>query len=241
MRDRFLKDCLVEGRAEADNRRRSLRRKSLAAALLFEAAIVFGLVLGPLLSAGSPPSKFVVLEHGIYPLQPVERVVRNTPIRPTIPVPNYSPTRIVALTVQPIPEVGVPVLDSPNLAAPYRDPAFTGGFGDSASSIVPPKPPPAVVRVIRRSEGAQESQLVTRVIPAYPQIARVARIAGTVELIVLVGRDGGVLSVQVLNGSPLLAAAAKEAVEKWRYRPAILDGQAVEVQSRVTVNFVLDE
>lgn len=242
MRDRFLKDCLVEGRAEADNRRRSLRRKSLAAALLFEAAIVFGLVLGPLLSAGSPPPKFVVIEHGVYPVQPVERVVRNAQIRPTIPVPNYSPTRIVALTVQPIPEVGVPVLGSPNVAAPYGDPAFTGGFGDSASSIVPPKPtPPSVVRVIRRSEGAQESQLITRVIPAYPQIARVARIAGTVELIVLVGRDGGVLSVQVLNGSPLLAAAAKEAVEKWRYRPAILDGQAVEVQSRVTVNFVLDE
>lgn len=49
------------------------------------------------------------------------------------------------------------------------------------------------------------------------------------------------LSVQVLSGGPLLAAAAKQAVEKWRYRPATLDGQAVEVESRVTVNFVLDE
>lgn len=58
---------------------------------------------------------------------------------------------------------------------------------------------------------------------------------------VLVGRDGNVISVQVLNGSPLLAAAAAQAVAKWRYRPAILDGQLVEVESRVTVNFILDE
>lgn len=97
------------------------------------------------------------------------------------------------------------------------------------------------MRVIRRSEGVQESQLITRMIPIYPQIARAARIAGAVELMVLVGRDGKVLSVKVLSGSPLLAPAAKQAVEQWRYRPAILDGQAVEVESHVTVNFVLDE
>ena len=87
----------------------------------------------------------------------------------------------------------------------------------------------------------QESQLISRVIPAYPQIARVARVSGTVELMVLVGRDGRVLSVEVLSGNSLLAAAAKQAVEQWRYHPAILDGQAVEVEARVTGRFVLDE
>lgn len=57
----------------------------------------------------------------------------------------------------------------------------------------------------------------------------------------MVGLDGRVLSVQVLSGSPLLATAAKQAVEQWHYRPAILDGHAVEVEARVTVNFVLDD
>lgn len=241
MRDAFLKDCLVDGAAETKSRRRSTRQKTIAAALLIEAAIVSGLVLWPLLSSGSPPPKFVVLEHGIYPLQPVERVVRSTQSRPTIRMPNFFPTRIVAQAVQPIRDVGVPVVGPPNVAAPSGDMPSIGDFSGGSPSIAPPKPAAPVVRVIRRSEGAQESQLVTRVIPVYPQIARVARIAGTVELMVLVGRDGSVLSVQVLSGSPLLAAAAKEAVEKWRYRPAILDGQAVEVESRVTVNFVLDE
>lgn len=68
----------------------------------------------------------------------------------------------------------------------------------------------------------------------------VARISGVVELLVLVGRDGGVLSVEVLSGNPLLAGAAKHAVQQWRYRPAVLDGQAVEVEAHVTVNFVLN-
>lgn len=72
-------------------------------------------------------------------------------------------------------------------------------------------------------------------------MARIARVSGTVELLVLVGRDGRVESVQVLSGSPLLASSAKAAVEQWRYRPTILDGQAVEVETRVTVHFVLDE
>lgn len=241
MRDAFLKDCLVEGAAEARGRGRSSRRKTLAAALLFEAMVVFCLVLWPLLSSGSPPPKFVVFEHSLYPSQPIQRATRSTQSRAIIRVPDYSPTRIVAQVVQPIRDVGVPTIGPPSVAASAGDAAFIGDFGDGSPRIVPPRPEPPVVRVIRRSEGVQESQLITRVIPVYPQMARAARIAGTVELMVLVGRDGNVLSVQVLSGSPLLTAAAKQAVEKWRYRPAILDGEAVEVESRVTVNFVLDE
>lgn len=67
-----------------------------------------------------------------------------------------------------------------------------------------------------------------------------ARITGTVELLALVRREG-VLSVRVLSGNPLLAAPAKQAVEQWRYRPATLDGQPVEVEARVTLNFVMDQ
>lgn len=241
MRDTFLKDCLVEGTAEARSRGRSARQETLVAALLFEAAIIFGLVLWPLLSAGSPPPKFVVLEHSLYPSEPIQRATRSTQSRAMIRVPDYFPTRIVVQSMQPIRDVGVPVIGPPSLVASAGDTAFIGDLGNGSPHIVAPRPEAPTVRVIRRSEGVQESQLITRVVPVYPQIARVARIAGTVELMVLVGRDGSVLSVQVLSGSPLLAAAARQAVEKWRYRPAILDGQAVEVESRVTVNFVLDK
>ena len=97
------------------------------------------------------------------------------------------------------------------------------------------------MRIIRRSEEFQEGQLVKRIIPQYPPIARLARISGTVELLVLIGQDGRVKSAEVLSGNPMLAASAKAGVEQWRYRPAILDGHAVEVETRVTVHFVLNE
>ena len=240
MRDAFLTDCLVEGAAEAKNRRRSTRRKALLAALLFEGAIVFGLVLWPLLSSGSPPPNFIVLEHNLYSLQPIRQATQSVQSQSRIRVPNYSPTHIVRQAV-PMRDVSVPIIGAPSSTLPDGDTVFGVGLTAGPPPIAPPKTASPAVRVIRRSEGAQESQLINRVLPLYPQIARLARITGTVELMVHVGRDGNVLSVQVLSGSPLLAGAAKQAVEKWRYRPAILDGQAVEVESRVTVNFVLDE
>lgn len=115
------------------------------------------------------------------------------------------------------------------------------GFGSTPVPVAPAEPSVPEVRVVRRSEPFEEGQLTRRVLPLYPPIARIAGISGTVELLVLVGRDGCVKSVQVLNGNPLLAPAAKGGVEQWRYRPAILDGQPVEVETRVTVRFVLNE
>jgi TonB family protein len=113
-----------------------------------------------------------------------------------------------------------------------------GDFGSSPARIERPLAP---VRVIQRSEKFEEGQLIQRVVPQYPQIARIARISGTVELLVLIGQDGRVKSIEVLSGNPMLAASAKAGVEQWRYRPAILDGHAVDVETRVTVHFVLNE
>ncbi len=243
--DAFLDGCLVEGEAGVQRRRRWTRQRALAAALLFEAAIIAGLALWPLLTPATQLPELVVLT----PVPFGGEIPRPAPVRPspphsrrsgTIITPDFSRPRASASAMHAtsaqddapptIGTSGLPML-----------PGLPGGFGNGAGSALPPKPAPPAVRVIRRSESVQESQLISQVIPTYPQIARVARISGTVELLVLVGRDGRVLSVEVLSGSPLLAAAAKQAVEQWRYRPAILNGQAVEVEARVTVNFVLDE
>ena len=83
--------------------------------------------------------------------------------------------------------------------------------------------------------------LIHRIEPQYPAIAKIARVSGTVELRAIIGRDGSVSSIEVLSGNPLLARAAVEAVRQWRYRPTILDGEAVEVETRITVNFVLGQ
>ena len=82
-----------------------------------------------------------------------------------------------------------------------------------------------------------EAQLVNRVEPVYPHVAVLTGIQGEVKLHAIIARDGRVVSLNVISGHPVLARAAEEAVSQWRYRPYYLNGQAVEVETFITVNF----
>jgi protein TonB len=84
-----------------------------------------------------------------------------------------------------------------------------------------------------------EGNLIRRVQPTYPVPAKAAGIQGTVLLKAIIGRDGKIEKVQVLTGHPLLVKAAVDAVSQWLYRPYLLNDQAVEVETEVTVNFIL--
>jgi protein TonB len=81
--------------------------------------------------------------------------------------------------------------------------------------------------------------LKRKVTPEYPKEARDQRIQGTVQLHIIVGKDGKVLQAEVISGHPVFARAALEAVRKWEYKPVLLNGQAVEVDSTVDVVFSL--
>lgn len=82
-------------------------------------------------------------------------------------------------------------------------------------------------------------QLLQRVPPTYPPLARSTRIQGSVVLDVVIGTDGSVNSATVVSGHPLLVQSAVDAVKQWKYKPYVLDGRAVEVESRITVQFAL--
>jgi protein TonB len=84
-----------------------------------------------------------------------------------------------------------------------------------------------------------EGNLIHRVQPDYPSLARQARIQGVVVLRAVISREGRIENLQVLSGHPMLVPAAMEAVRQWRYRPYVLNDQPVEVETQVTVNFVL--
>ncbi len=92
---------------------------------------------------------------------------------------------------------------------------------------------------IRVGAGVQAANLISKPEPAYPPLARQARIQGSVRFRVGIGRDGGVIAIEVVSGHPLLIPAAVEAVRQYRYRPTLLNGQPVEVSSEVDVNFSL--
>jgi protein TonB len=102
----------------------------------------------------------------------------------------------------------------------------------------PPAPTPKRVRVPAR---IAEANLVYDVSPKYPPEAGQARIEGTVVLLAMIGKDGTVEDVRVESGLPVLAQAAIEAVRQWRYRPYLLNGEPVEINSQITINFTLSK
>lgn len=83
--------------------------------------------------------------------------------------------------------------------------------------------------------------ILSRLDPVYPAIAKAARIEGTVVLRAIISRDGSIQNLQVVSGPPLLAPAAVDAVRQWRYRPYLLNGEPVEVETTVQVIFQISQ
>ena len=94
---------------------------------------------------------------------------------------------------------------------------------------------------IRVGGNAQAANLIQKVIPPYPAESKANRVQGTVRFTVIIGKDGTVKSVALVSGDPVLAQAAKDAVQKWVYRPTLLNGDPVEVMTQVDVNFTLSQ
>jgi periplasmic protein TonB len=112
------------------------------------------------------------------------------------------------------------------------------GLLPTTATVVMPAPPKPIVSVIRISH-MDVGSLLHRVEPAYPPLARAAHIQGTVMMSALIGKNGAIENLRVLSGHPMLTTAAIEAVRQWRYRPYILNGEPVEVETQITVNFSL--
>jgi len=115
--------------------------------------------------------------------------------------------------------------------------AMNGVIGSiiSTNSAVPTIKP----QRIRVSSGVTQGLVIHKVDPVYPQIAKTARVQGTVILAAVIGKDGTIQNLHVVSGHPLLTNAAMEAVKQWRYRPYILNGDPVEVDTQVEVHFTL--
>ena len=112
---------------------------------------------------------------------------------------------------------------------------FIGG-----TRVVMPTPPTLSVRTFRTSKML-EGSLINRVRPEYPSQAKIARIQGAVVLSAIISKAGEIENLHVVSGHPMLVRAAIEAVSRWRYRPYILNGEPVEVETQIMVNFTLGE
>ncbi len=111
-------------------------------------------------------------------------------------------------------------------------------IGNSVDVAPPPPPPAAPAHPLKVSHWA-EGNIIYRVQPSYPPIARQARVQGTVELRAIISKAGTIENLVVVSGHPMLVKSAIEAVRQWRYRPYLLNNEPIEVETEITVNFVL--
>jgi protein TonB len=111
-----------------------------------------------------------------------------------------------------------------------------GGIISSTPVAVPKVATPQRVRV---SQGVSQGLIIKKVQPPYPPLARQARIQGQVILQAEISKDGTIENLRLISGHPMLAPAAIEAVKQWRYKPYLLNGEPVAVETTVMVNFSL--
>ncbi len=128
-----------------------------------------------------------------------------------------------------------------NVLEPSANPPELDESVSTSPVAIPPPPvakkaPPKRIRV---GGNVAKAHLTRQVRPQYPPLARQARIQGTVKLSAVISKDGTIQKLDVLSGHPLLVPAALDAVRQWRYRPTLLNGEAVEVLTNIDVNFTL--
>jgi protein TonB len=118
-----------------------------------------------------------------------------------------------------------------------------GGIVGAVPTAAPPPPPekPKTPQRIRVGGNVQAANLIRKIIPVYPALAKQARIQGTVKFQAIIGKDGTIQNLQLVSGHPLLVAAAQQAVSQWVYRPTLLNGEPVEVVTTIDVNFTLSQ
>jgi periplasmic protein TonB len=114
---------------------------------------------------------------------------------------------------------------------------LNGIIGSGGSG--PPPPPTKAPSRIRVGGNVQAASLVNKVTPQYPPIAKTAHVSGTVILHAIIAKDGSIQELQYMSGPPLLMKSAMDAVREWRYKPTMLNGDPVEVDTTISVVFSL--
>ena len=99
--------------------------------------------------------------------------------------------------------------------------------------------PTPVLQTLAVSQGVSQGLLVKKVQPIYPATASHLRIEGVVDLMATISKTGDISAVKILKGDPTLARAAVDAVKQWKYKPYLLNGEPVEIQTQITMNFKL--
>jgi periplasmic protein TonB len=233
----LLNGCLVDGDSEQLKRERKIRRRALAISISLQAFALAAILLMPLLGKPAVISWNVVPVPPYYsrptPMRIVEtQIIRHRNFKPsTLLQPNFIP-KTINMNPQPPEPQGDPVPTQGGI-----DMTGVIPMTDSRSTTQPPpptEPKPKTPSVVHLSH-IDASRLVSRIEPTYPVLAKQIGKSGKVELHAIIGEDGTIQSLEAVSGDPIFFASAMQAVRQWRYTPTMLNGQAVKVDTYITV------
>ena len=212
----------------------------LALLPLLYTEILPGALIKTLLVAPAPP-------RAVVP-EPLPQTRPKSPARTFDPRKFFAPVAVpkelpASIQTTPVPEIGVA-----GSIGETNGLNVSGVIGLIGSLPEAPAAPPAVQskdkparQPVRFGGRVAEANLIRKVLPIYPPLARSTRVQGTVEFTALISKEGNVENLQLVHGHPLLIRAAREAVLQWRYRPTLLNGEPVEVVTNIVVNFTLSQ
>ncbi len=233
-----------------DGVQRTKKPYTVVVSLLFQIGVIGLMILFPLLYTQALPNAQLksMLTAPPPPPPPPPRPPAPTKAQTAPKMRTFASAVLVAPRVTPR---QLPVAEPPS-AAPDIGAAATaeigngnlllyGSAGPAGQAALPPPPagPRAPVKAVRVGGGVAEANLLHKVQPVYPPLARSARVQGTVEFTAVISKEGRIENLQLLRGHPLLVNAAREAILQWQYRPTMLNGEPVEVVTTITVNFTL--
>jgi protein TonB len=242
----MFEDSLIE----SGGKLKTKRGRTSAIAFVLEAMIVGVMVLIPLIFTEALPKTqlmtFLVAPPPPPPPPPpaaapvhVVKQIQTDIVNGELRTPTKIPKKVEMIKEDEAP----PAMASTGVVGgvPGGIPGGTMGgvMGSILSSTPVAVPKIATPTRIRVSSGVQSGLLVRKVQPSYPPLARQARIQGTVVLQAQISKDGSIINLQLISGHPMLAPAAIEAVKQWKYKPYLLNGEPVEVETQVQVNFTL--
>lgn len=231
----------TESMLESGLHRPAAHRWTPLASFAFQSVLVAAMALFPILRNEGLP--LVSPRPPVIQISTIREEPRPEPPRPTN---GHAGTAFAARAFEQPREIprGVPQ-DPTDVGPPVCTTCFhaqSGPFGPAFPIGVGPGP------VVRGPEPAKRvivseinlGQIVHKVMPVYPEIARRVGIQGEVVMVAVIGRDGTVEALQVKSGPPMLVPAASEAVRQWRYRPFRLNGETIEVETQITVRFAMN-
>jgi protein TonB len=243
-----LGSCLVEGNVSDASAARHSRREAFGISLAFETLVLELLIVVPLFNSIAQPHLRPMLPVQITFFRAAQqprldqRVVTNSAAHAGGIFDPYQRTTVIrpagidSSVDGPTPST----LGSEEPDIPGAIPMTEGTVTQIMREPKPIAPSPQVERrPVKMSQGVLQAQLINRIEPRYPSIALLTKTEGTVLLHAFISRDGRITSLEVISGNPLLIHAALEAVQQWQYRPTMLSGEPVEVETTIAVVFRL--